>query len=329
MTRSDNFCMILTTLSYEVVMDYTLRQLETFIAIACYGGTSRAARELHMSQPAVSKALTALESQLSCRLFERQGKRLHLNEVGRALLPRAQSLLAEAREIQRSFAGSRPGLIGLLRVGASSTIANYIMPELIGRFVSEQLDVRMSMSVGNTQHVLARLRAYEIDIAMIEGFGHGHDLDTRHWRDDRMVVLAAPDNPLAGTDGVSLDQLVAAPWIMREPGSGTRQNLERSLGDKIGQLNIALELGQTEAVKRAVELGYGVSCLSEMAIRREVDAGRLVELRTPDVQLTRAFYIVVHKTKHRSDLLRAFLDYLMTQHQPADAARPVDVVTRG
>jgi len=289
-------------------VEFTLRQLETFVTIANYGSTSRAAQILHMSQPAVSKALTGLERQFGNQLFERRARRLHLNEIGRALLPKAQNLLAEAREIEHSFARRREGLVGLLRVGASSTIANYLMPEIIGQFITEHPEVRMSMSVGNTSKILAELRDYDIDIALIEGLSHSHDLETIPWREDRLVIVASPDAPLARSKNITLDDLTETSWIIREPGSGTRQNFERAITNQIGNLKIALELGQMEAVKRAVSLGYGISCLSHLAVEREIESGHLVELQTPLGSLTRSFFVVVHKTKHRSDLLRAFLE---------------------
>lgn len=291
-------------------MEFTLRQLETFIAVAGYGSTSRAASELHMSQPAVSKAIHALEGHLASKLFERRGNRLSLNEVGRALLPHARNLIGDAREISDSFGRARQGLVGQLRIAASSTIANYIMPDQIGTFMAAQPGVRVSMSVGNTQQVLAKLRAYEIDLALIEGDDHGQDLHSMPWLEDRMVIFASPTSPFAQDEQVSLERLAQAKWVIRESGSGTRQNFERAIANKIDRLHVALELGQTEAVKRAVALGYGIGCLSIRAIHREAELGQLVVLPTPYLELTRSFNIVVDKNKHQSSLLRAFIDFL-------------------
>lgn len=291
-------------------MEFTLRQLETFIAVAGYGSASRAASELHMSQPAVSKAIHALEGHLASKLFERRGNRMSLNEVGRALLPHARNLVGDAREISDSFGRARQGLVGQLRIAASSTIANYIMPDQIGNFMAAQPGVNVSMSVGNTQQVLARLRSYVIDLAVIEGDDHGQDLHSIPWRGDQMVIFAPPTSPLAQYEQVSLEHLAEAKWIIRENGSGTRQNFERAIANKIERLDVALELGQTEAVKRAVALGYGIGCLSLRSIDRELGLGQLIVLPTPYLELRRSFNIVIDKNKHQSGLLRAFIDFL-------------------
>lgn len=283
-------------------MHYTLRQLEVFLAVARTENISRAAETLSLSQSAVSGALSDLEHHFNLKLFDRIGKRLQLNELGRLLWPRAEALLEQAHELERSLVQHAD--VGRLEIGATLTIGNYLAVPLMARFMREQPGSRVHLEVANTAEVVRKVLNFELDLALIEGEYNHPDLDITPWRDDRLVVFAAPEHPLAKTlatrGALSEDDLRQAAWILREPGSGTRQAFDRAMHGLLPDLNVLLELQHTEAIKRAVEAQLGIGCISEVALRDAFKRGTLVPLPVPGRDFNRAFYFVLHRHKYRS-----------------------------
>jgi len=286
-------------------MRFSFRQLEVFLAAARLENLSRAAERLAMSQSAASGALRELESQFGIRLFDRVGKRLQLNDLGRALQPQAEALLEQAQQLERSL--ERHEVQGELKVGATLTIGNYLAVELIARFMGEQPGARVALEVANTARIAAAVRAFELDVGLIEGELHDPELEVTTWREDALVVFAAPDHPLARRRRLSDTDLRAATWILREPGSGTRQTFDRAMHGLLADLRVQLELQHTEAIKRAVEAGLGLGCLSRLTVAAEFAAGRLVPLRVPQRDFTRHFYLILRRGKYRSPGLEGWL----------------------
>ena len=290
-------------------MALTLRQLEVFVAIARHGNVTRAAGEVFLSQSAASMALAETERQLGGKLFDRQGKRLLVNERGRALLHRAQEVLARVQEIEELF-GTREGrLAGVLKIGASSTVGNYLIPRIFGNFVHAHPEARLTLDVGNTERVVNAVKGFHVDLGFIEGFCHDQAIETIPWRRDQLVVFASPQHPLARRREVTAADLASVNWILRERGSGTREVFETAIAGKLADLNLFLELGHTEAIKEAVEAGLGISCLSRLAIARALQLGVLVQLPTPFLDLERRLSILLHKEKYRTEVLQAFLAF--------------------
>ncbi|WP_111656972.1 LysR family transcriptional regulator [Isoalcanivorax indicus] len=284
-------------------MRYTLRQLEVFLATARSENITRAAETLAMSQSAASGALRELEQQFGIALFERAGKRLKLNELGRMLLPRAEGLLEQASELEHALAGK--GEVGELRVGATLTIGNYLAVGIVARYMQgepgRQLPgARVLLDVENTEHIADAVLHFRLDVGLIEGEFHHPDLEVTPWRDDALTVFCAPDHPLAAKGTLSDDDLRAATWILRESGSGTRQTFERALHGLLPGLNVLLELQHTEAIKRAVEAGLGIGCLSQVTLVEAFRRGSLVPLSVPHRDFSRQFYFVLHRQKYRS-----------------------------
>ncbi len=290
-------------------MNITLRQLEVFCAIAHRGNVSRAAEDTSISQSAASMALAELERQLDERLFDRFGKKLVLNENGARLLPKALELLARTHEIEGMFTGA-DGTGGELKTGASSTIGNYLMPGILSRFSHEHPRARIALRVGNTEQIIATLLACEIDVGFIEGPCNDPNIETRIWREDELIVFARPDHPLAAKRKVLPKDLVSAEWVLRERGSGTRSIFERAAENLPGSLAIRHELGHSEAIKRAIKNGLGISCLSRLTVQEDLENGTLVELNTPFLKLRRNLYILLRKDKYMTGTLQLFLDVL-------------------
>ena len=296
-------------------MRYSLRQLEVFLCVAKHDSVSRAGIELGMSQSAVSEALGELERQFDIRLFERIGKRLSLSELGRALRPAAEALHAQAKEFEAQLA--RQASIGTLRIGATLSIGDYLIPPLMARFMREQAGARVTLHVGNTPEIARKVLNFELDVGMIEGELIEPELEVTRWRRDELVVLCAPAHPFARKRQLSDRQLLEARWIVREAGSGTRQAFERAMQGILPELDIALELQHTEAIMSAVKVGLGLGCVSRVALRDALDHGTLVGCRVPQRNFQRHFFFVLHKRRYRGAGVRAWLSLCEREGLPS------------
>jgi len=287
-------------------MRYSLRQLEVFLATARFENVTRAADSLAMSQSAASGSLKELEQQFGIQLFDRVGKRLQLSELGRQLRPGAERLLAQAQAFEQTLGGEE--VVGRLQVGATLTIGNYLAVNMIAEFRRQFPDADIALSVANTETIAEQVADFRLDMGLIEGELLHPDLETLHWHEDELQVFAAPGHPLAKQRRVSDQELKLQRWIMREPGSGTRQTFERAMRGILSGLDIAMELQHTEAIKRAVEAGLGVGCLSQISLEDAFRRGTLVPLNVPQRDFSRQLYIILHRNKYHSATLRRWLD---------------------
>lgn len=280
-----------------------LRQLEVFLATARGGSTRAAADRIARSQSAASTSLAELEAALGVELFDRIGRRLQLNENGRALLPKAQALVDQAAEIEDLFTDAHAAP---LRVAASFTIGEYLLPGLVSRWTRLHPKSKIHLRIGNTSEVIDAVAALDADIGFVEGSQTHPDLRVLSWRDDEMVILAAPDHPLAHACATPR-QLAQATWVLREHGSGTRQVADEWLLKNLAQVRIGFELGSNEAIKRVVAASDALGCLSRHAVEQSVADGHLVELRTRLPKAHRKLSIVLQREKQ---LGRAATDFL-------------------
>lgn len=287
-------------------MKISLKQLEVFIAVAKEENMSRAASNIHLSQSAFSMALAELENRLGGPLFDRKGKRLILNDRGRLLLPRAMTIISEVNELCETLSSNVKEIMGHLIVGASTTIGNYLLPPIIGEFVNTHQKSKISLQIGNTQQIIERLLHFDIDLGIIEGSCNINKIEVISWRIDKLIIIASPHHPLAKKRKITLRDLLDARWILREPGSGTREKFEDAIGHTIEPF---LELGHTEAIKQAVQADLGISCLSEVTVSDTIKSKKLIGLKTPFLKLSREFYILIHKEKYRTLLLKRFITH--------------------
>ena len=302
----------------------TLRQLQIFKAVAETGSTTAAARRLALSQSAISAAVLELEQLLNLKLFDRVGKRLALNPDGRALVPRALTLLDGAEEI-KGWASAGPERVGKLQLGASTTIGNYLLPDLLAQFDRElpapaREDWSARVLIANTAAVIEQVRDFQLDLGLIEGPCHEPELTVLPWLEDELVIAASRDDPLCTRrrwDGiVPLEALRQANWLLRETGSGTRETVEQALIPHLHHLRARIELGNSEAIKRAVLSGLGITCLPRFALRELLAVGDLVELQTQLPPITRRLFIVHHSGKTLSRGGGLFLGRLRAMAPP-------------
>ncbi len=286
--------------------------LAAFRAVAESGGFLRAAESLLISQPAVSAHVAALERELGVRLFDRLPRGAALTEAGRLLLSFARRMDAVEAEARAALADLATNRRGRLTIGASTTVGVYLLPELLGRYRAAYPGVELTTVIDNTDAICTRLRDDALDIAVTEGQAPDPalGLDTSVVRDDELVVITPRGHPLAARRRVSAGMLASEPFLEREPGSGTRAVVERAFIDAGVNRRIALVLGHTEAIKRGVIAGLGIAVVSQLAVRDERDAGRLVVIRPVGIDLRRPLHLLTRSGRSLSSAAQHFVGFL-------------------
>ncbi|MHB8628393.1 MAG: LysR substrate-binding domain-containing protein [Aggregatilineales bacterium] len=287
-----------------------LAALRLWMTVAEMGSFSRAADSLFISQPAVSKRVQELEESLGVSLLDRSGRMVRLTEAGQILYRYSQQIFAAERAAESALSQLRDLSQGHLSVGASNTIGTYLLPALLGQFHDQYPGIHLSMEVGNTQQMIDQLRHKPLDIAFVEAPVAAPDLVVTPWKNDRLVVIAATDHHLAAQSVVSLENLTREVFVMREPGSGTRDVAEDALRQHNIALSIAFELGSNDAVKQAVSAGLGLAIISEVTLELEMALSRLAVLNVPELKLNRDLTHVTMIERPHSPALTAFLKSL-------------------
>jgi DNA-binding transcriptional LysR family regulator len=287
-------------------MHFTLRQIAVFDAIVRLGSLSGAAEEVALSQSAASMALKELEESLGTKLFHRHGRKLILNENGRRLQPKARSLILMAAEIGKA---ESEDLEGMLRIAASVTVGNYILPQCSAAFLSRYPKVRLEIITGLVHDVVERIDAMSVDLGLIDTTCNRNTVQIEPIGTDRAVVFAAPTHSLASRRKVSIADLRGASWCLRASPSLTRMHLAMKLGG--GGLNdVRFVANSYEAVKAAVIAGLGLGFASTHVIAREVASGELVALNADSVALDRSFTLLAPKGVYQGKLPKMFADHL-------------------
>jgi len=276
-----------------------LHHLRLFAAVVDEGGFTNAARALRLSQPAISKSLNELERQMHVSLIERGGRGINLTEAGRALYGRARELFGVERMAERELRELRGLKRGTLRVAASTTIATYMLPPVLGRFHIRHPAVRIRVTSANTRSVLRLLLEARTDVALVEGPISHDAVDVIPWREDELVVIAHPDQRIARQSNVGVEDLMRETILVREPGSGTREVAERALALHGVRPTLTMRLGGTEAIKQGVAAGLGVAIVSRAAAADQITLGRLVVVPVQGLQIRRA--LTQLKLRPRSD----------------------------
>ena len=255
------------------------RRLRAFVTVARERSFTQAAAALHLSQSAISQQVAALEQDVGATLLVRSGRRVSLTREGAALLERAEALLADMESARRAIAAAQGRVAGDLRIAASLTIAGYVLPRPLTAFRRDHPDVRLTLRVRNTEDVVRALLAGDVDLGLVEGTVANRRIELEHLFDDELVVIAPPGHRFAALDEIDLEDLLGEPFVVREPGSGTRQVADDALaaaGADPLALRVVAELSGIDAQKAVVEAGLGVSIVSTLTIRRELALGSLV-----------------------------------------------------
>ncbi len=286
-----------------------LNKLRVFAAVAEHENFTRAAEELLISQPALSVQVRHLERHYGVPLFEKLGRGVRLTDAGRLVHGYARKILALAAESEEAV-GDLQGLrSGHLRLGASTTVGEYLLSSILGAFRREYPGVRVSVEIANSAHIQDRLRHGELHLGLIGEPVGDPDLESEPFIEDHILLIVPADHRWAGAE-VSPVELCGEMLISREPGSATRDVTDGALAELGVAMEVALELGQTEAVKGAVAAGLGVAFVSACAVRQEVTLGRVAVARVRGLEIARQFHLARREDRWLTAAERAFIPVL-------------------
>jgi len=288
-------------------MQFTIRQLEIFKAVAESGHVTNSCEGLGISQSAVSMAIQELETNLNTQLFERRNRKLIINESGRLLLDKTQKLLAELKELEGAFLENK--ISGSLVVGASMTIGEYIMPNIVFDFMQKYPGSKLELKIANTKEVSEGLMSGDIDVAFVEGIIQNDKIELKPWRQDELAVIAS-NKKLYGKKSYKVEDLYEKNWVLRESGSGTRAVFHKFLGDRFSNLNIFFTLGNTEAIKKIVSQSDCLTCLSKLTVQKELSDGTLIEVPLDGYKFKRELNYAIFKEKYQSRLIKEFVSFV-------------------
>ncbi|KIE22246.1 XRE family transcriptional regulator [Vibrio sinaloensis] len=285
----------------------SLKQLKVFITITQHETLTSASEALFLSKAAVSMALSELEKQIGHSLFDRVNNRLILNQEGQKLLPLADELIERAQDIEQLFDNDQT-LSGELKIGASDTIGNQVAPYLLSDFRQQTQHRSQSLFISNSALICEKLVDYELDLALIEGKTLHPQLISQQFSEDEMCVICPPDSPLMKQTHVRVGDLENSEWILREPGSGSREFFLRVIAPRLEHWHESFQLNTTEALINSVSAGLGLGCLSRLSAEPAIQDGRVVELKLP-LDMKRRYWLLVHKEKYQSPLLKTFIEF--------------------
>jgi len=287
-----------------------LEWLRSFLAVIDSGGFTKAAKKLHMSQPAVSTHIIELEKNLGVELFEKIGSRNRMTASGESIIAEARAILQGVRQLPIIAHESESGVGGLLTVGASTTPGNYVLPRYLAEFERLYPAARTKLVIGNSTRVLERLLENDVDLGAVGVHPSADDFISRPLCDDEIVVFAPLSNPLTRRRGeIPIADLSGQRFILRESDSATRRLTEGWLASRKLAPTV-LELGCPETVKRAVAAGLGLGILTKLAISREAGERDFAVLRVPGFPIRRSLYMVHLRRKRLTRTMVAFLDLL-------------------
>ena len=286
-------------------------RLKVFRSVARNLSFTKASQELYISQPAVSRHVQELEAAYRVQLFERSGGRIGLTDAGRILLEHCDRIIDEYDRLSYDMSLLNHSHEGELSVGASTTVAQYVLPPLMARFLDKFPRVALSLRSGNSREVEEALLARRIHVGLVEGLAHHPSLRYTHFLRDELVAVVGAANPLGARDELSCDELRTVPLVLRENGSGTLEVISAALaerGIRLPQLNVVLRLGSTEGIKRFVRHSDAMAIVSAFSVVDELRSGTLRIVDLDGLPLLRDF-VFVHAEAHPARLVRQFLDF--------------------
>ncbi len=287
------------------------RRLQVFQTVARLLSFTKAAEELHMTQPAVTFQVRQLEEQFNTRLFDRTHNRISLTEAGERVYEYANQIFDLYAQMDNAVRELTGDVSGVLMLGASTTIAEYMLPALLGDFKQQYPEIVIRLKVANTDGIVSLVENNTIDLGVVEAPVNNKNLVVEQCRMDHLVLIVPPGHELAGEETVPISRICDYPFICREEGSGTREVILESLqqsGVPAGSMNLAMELGSLEAIKGAVEAGMGVSVLSSATIQKELKLGTLAAVQL-DPPIDRPFSFVHQKQKFRVRAMDELLNF--------------------
>jgi DNA-binding transcriptional LysR family regulator len=273
-------------------------KLKVFCTVAERGSFTRAARIVHLSQPAVSLQIQSLEEFFETKLFDKTGKQVSLTVAGKILYEHAKHIIGHYDEVAKEINKLTGKMKGAVALGASTTLGNYILPQIITEFKKIHPKIKIKLRIGNTERIEDLMHSGFVDFGIVEGKTSRSTTKTERLISDRLALVVHPKHTLTRKKSVSILDVTREPFILREQGSGTRQHIEKFLhkhGLNINDLHVALIMGSTESIKSAVEAGTGIAILSRWAVRKEVEDGRLKTVNFKEESFTRDLTLIFSK----------------------------------
>jgi DNA-binding transcriptional LysR family regulator len=286
-------------------MRLTLRQVEIFLNVVEMGSLTMVAKKMNMSQSAISMSIKELENIIKRPLFDRFNKKLIPNDVGRSFYKSIEPLYHRIEDIEHEFINTKDK--GNIRVGASTTIIDYILPSITCNYIDQYPEVTIELKSGNTSDIVSFVKSGELDMGFVEGDVNDVDVIKEVVGADELVVVSA--NKDLASQSWRIENLSTLKWVLREKGSGTRDIFLSYISKKVNKLNIFMELGHTESIKSLLKHGKTLACISKMAVNDEINSGELFKLNIEDFSCRRNFYAIYHKNKYRSELFDKFLEH--------------------
>jgi DNA-binding transcriptional LysR family regulator len=288
-------------------------RLKVFRAVAQHLSFRKAAETLYLTQPAVTLQVKALEEELGLKLFERSSTGVALTEAGRLLLEDAERLHQISIQAENRLAALKGQTMGELALGASTTIAQYVLPPLLAEFSRRYAGILLQVFGENTEHVAEGVAGGRFGLGLIEGPPLRRDVKVEPWFEDELLVIVPSGHEWAGVSTIDAEKILEVPLVMRERGSGTRHVVEQGLqhaGLRLGSLRIVMELDSTEAILSCIEAGLGVGIVSEWAVARRVSTRSLVTLRLSGHTIRRTFSLVLPRGPELQDSAATMLHFL-------------------
>lgn len=288
-------------------------KLKLFCAVAETKSFSRTSKIVHLTQPAVSLQIQALEEFFETKLFDRSGGEINLTQAGEILYHQAKHILEHYNDIEKEMRKMSGAIKGGFTIGASTSLGNHVLPRVIIAFKKAHPKVKISMMVGNTKRIEELLKSGLVDFGLVAGECMGGKMKRETILSDELVPIVSREHPWAKKKNVSILDILKEPFILREEGSGTRQQIEEYFsahGISIHDMHIALVLGSTASIKEAVEAGIGVSIVSKWAVLREATDSRLKLLTFREGSIQRDLSLLIPARKHLSHVMEEFLIFV-------------------
>jgi len=301
-----------------------LWRLHIFCKVVELRSFSRAASSVYLSQPTVSSHIKDLEDHFECKLIDRLGREVAPTKAGELLYEYAAKMIALKENAERALAEFQGLVRGHLTIGGSTIPGGYILPPLLGKFKQAYPQVTVTLIESDTAGIIQDTIEGRVELGIVGAKAQEIQLVQEKVMDDEMCLIVPKGHKWAAAGHVRLEELIKEPFIMREPGSGTRKSIEQVLdksGHWSGQLNVVAEMGSTEAVRQAIKAGVGVSILSECAVGDELATGTLKKVGINGIRFQRAFYLIVHKHRTQSPLCHAFVTFLKGQRIATEVKR--------
>ena len=283
----------------------TIRHLKIFIAVCDYSKMSLAAEKLYMTQPSVSQAIAEIEQHYGVKVFERLSKKLYITEAGENLLKYARHIISSFDEMEESILNSSRNLT--LKIGATITVGTCVLNDFLNDFQQQNKNVKTQIFVENTEIIEAMILKSTLDIGLVEGEIKSRDIISIPIVPDELILVCSACHKFSNLDEIKIEQLQNQDFILREEGSGTRELFEKSIESKGISINKKWICNNSEAIKNAVINGQGLTVISEMLVKKELESNKLHAIKINGIKLTRSFNLAYHKNKYMSDNLKSFI----------------------